>query len=214
MKALTLLKISLVNVVLLFSFNSVHAASAIGQLESLMSDFTNYSARFEQFSKDENGRKGEVSTGKMSVLRPNKFYWETLTPFPQLIVSDGQYIWIYDEDLEQATRKTVNADETNGAALILNGNVAALSKKFKISQLIDQGDEKLFELTPKSDSNFESIQLFFVGKTLQELMMKDVLGKQTSILLSNAKLNQKFRSRLFKFKPPKGTDVMIDENTN
>jgi len=214
MKVLTLLKISIVNVLLLFSLNSVYAASAVKQLESLMSDFTNYSARFEQFSKDENGRKGEVSTGKMSVLRPNKFYWETLTPFPQLIVSDGQYIWIYDEDLEQATRKTVNADETNGAALILNGNVAALSKKFKISQLIDQGDEKLFELTPKSDSNFESIQLFFVGKALQELMMKDVLGKQTTILLSNAKLNQKFRSSMFKFTPPKGTDVMIDDNTN
>lgn len=214
MKALTLLKVSVVNLLLLFSLNSVQAANAVQQLENLMSDFSNYSAQFEQFAKDENGRKGEVSTGKMSVLRPNKFHWETITPFPQLIVSDGEYIWIYDEDLEQATRKTVNADETNGAALILNGNVTALNKKFKISQLIDQGNEKLFELTPKGDSNFESIQLFFVGKTLQELMMKDILGKQTSILLSNAKLNQKFRSSLFKFKPPKGTDIMIDENTN
>jgi len=214
MKVLGLLKTLVINAILLFTMSSVQAATAVKQLESLMSNFSNYSAQFEQFTKDQQGRKGEVSKGRMSVLRPNKFYWETITPFAQLIVSDGKYIWIYDEDLEQATRKQVKADETNGAALILNGNVAALNRKFTISQLIDRGDEKLFELAPKTESNFESIQLFFVGKTLQELMLTDILGKQTSILLSNAQLNQTFESSLFEFEPPKGTDIMIDDNSN
>lgn len=199
---------------LLIATPVLSAATPVQQLEQLMSDFSNYSAQFEQFTRDEQGRVGEVSKGTMSVLRPNKFYWETLTPFPQLIVSDGQYIWIYDEDLEQATRKQVKENETNGAALILNGNVAALNKKFTISQLLDSNGEKLFELLPKTEGNFEKIQLFFVGKTLRELMLVDILGKQTSIILSEAKLNQKFSANLFSFTPPEGTDVMLDDNGN
>lgn len=214
MKLLEKLKVITILSSLLLAAQALQAATPVQQLEQLMSEFSNYSAQFEQFTKDEQGRTGEVSKGEMSVLRPNKFYWRTLTPFPQLIVSDGQYIWIYDEDLEQATRKQVSEDETNGAALILNGNVSALNKKFTISQLIDNNDEKLFELSPKAEGNFEKIQLFFVGKKLRELMLVDILGKQTSIILSEAKLNQRFSASLFSFTPPEGTDIMIDDSGN
>lgn len=175
-----------------------------------MQGFSNYSAEFEQYTKDEKGRKGEISKGSMNVQRPNKFRWQTRTPFPQLIISDGQFIWIYDEDLEQATRKKVEPSETNGAALILNGDLKALNKRFKITQLIDRQREKLFELVPKEEGNFEKIQLFFADKVIQELMLVDIFGKQTSIILTNAQLNKKFKSGLFKFTPPKNTDIMID----
>jgi outer membrane lipoprotein carrier protein len=188
----------------------VMAKSSVEQLEILMRGFSNYSANFEQYTKDEKGRKGEISTGRMNVQRPNKFRWETKEPFPQLIVSDGKNIWVYDPDLEQASRKQVSESETNGAALILNGDIKTLNKKFTITQLIDREREKLFELLPKQESNFERIQLFFAGKVMQELVLVDIFGKETTIVLKDAKLNQRTKSSLFRFKPPKGTDVMTD----
>lgn len=190
---------------------NLYASSAIQQLESLMAGFTSYSAQFEQYTKDDKGKKGEVSQGLMQVQRPNKFRWETKTPFPQLIVSDGENIWIYDEDLAQATRKKVQPGESNGAALILNGDLKALNKRFEISQIFDKKDEKLFELIPKEEGSFEKIQLFFAGGVIRELLLVDILGKQTTIILTNSKLNQNFKTSLFDFKPPKNTDVMIDE---
>ncbi len=188
----------------------VMAKSSVEQLEQLMRGFSNYSANFEQYTKDDKGRKGEISSGRMNVQRPNKFRWQTLEPFPQLIVSDGKNIWVYDPDLEQASRKKVSASETNGAALILNGDIATLNKKFTINQLIDRDREKLFELLPRQESNFERIQLFFAGKVMQELMLVDIFGKETTIILKDAKLNQRTKSSLFRFKPPKGTDIMTD----
>ena len=188
----------------------VMAKSSVEQLEVLMRGFSNYSANFEQYTKDEKGRRGELSTGRMNVQRPNKFRWETKEPFPQLIVSDGKNIWVYDPDLEQASRKQVSASETNGAALILNGDIQTLNKKFTINQLVDREREKLFELLPKQESNFERIQLFFAGKIMQELVLVDIFGKETTIILKDAKLNQRTKSSLFRFKPPKGTDVMTD----
>ena len=150
----------------------------------------------------------------MNIKRPSSFRWKTVTPFPQLIVSDGKYIWIYDQDLEQATRKKVTESETNGAALILNGNVAAISKKFNVTQIIDRDREKLFELLPKEEGNFEKIQLFFAGGILQELLLVDLFGQQTTIILTKAKLNQRFKPKLFQFIPPAGTDVMTDQGNS
>ncbi|MEM5528443.1 outer membrane lipoprotein chaperone LolA [Gammaproteobacteria bacterium AS21] len=190
---------------------NLFASSAIQQLESLMAGFTSYSAQFEQYTKDDKGKKGEISQGLMQVQRPNKFRWETKTPFPQLIVSDGENIWIYDEDLAQATRKKVQPGESNGAALILNGDLKALNKRFEISQIFDKKDEKLFELIPKEEGSFEKIQLFFAGGVIRELLLVDILGKQTTIILTSSKLNQNFKASLFDFKPPKNTDVMIDQ---
>jgi outer membrane lipoprotein carrier protein len=44
-----------------------------------------------------------VSTGEFVCDRPNRFRFEYLRPFPQLIVADGQRVWLYDPDLQQAT---------------------------------------------------------------------------------------------------------------
>lgn len=199
--------------VILMQAPVVLAQNSVKQLEQLMSGFVNYTASFEQYTKDEKGRKGEVSKGIMSVQRPNKFRWETNQPFPQLIVSDGSYIWIYDPDLEQATRKKVQESETNGAALILNGDIDTLNKRFKINQLIDNDREKLFELVPKKESNFEKIQLFFAAKVMQELMLVDIFGKSTTIILTNPQLNTVVEPGLFKFTPPEGTDLMTDADS-
>ena len=190
------------------------AANPLQQLEKLMAGFSSYSAQFEQYTTDESGRKGEISKGDMQVQRPNKFRWSTVSPFPQLIVSDGDYIWVYDPDLEQATRKKLLPGETNGAALILNGDVVALAKKFTISQLVDQRREKLFELVPREEGNFEKIQLFFADEVMQELMLLDVFGSKTTIVLTDTKLNPKLRADIFKFTPPQGTDIMLDGTDN
>ena len=108
----------------------------------------------------------------------------------------------------------MSASETNGAALILNGDMQAIKKKFNVSQIIDRQREKLFELLPKKEGNFEKIQLFFADGVIQELMLVDLFGKQTTIILTKAKLNQRFKPNLFKFKPPVGTDVMTDQGNS
>lgn len=201
-------------VLLLLNTGKGFASTAIDQLEQLMSGFSNYSANFEQYTEDEKGLRGEISKGSMNIKRPNSFRWKTTTPFPQLIVSDGNVMWIYDADLEQATRKKVSQSETNGAALILNGDVQAITEKFNVTQIIDREREKLFELLPKQESNFEKIQLFFANGVIQELMLVDLFGKQTTIILTKAKINQKFKPDLFKFNPPPGIDVMTDQGNN
>ena len=41
----------------------------------------------------------------MALERPGRFRWQTKEPMEQLVVADGQKMWVYDVDLEQVTVK-------------------------------------------------------------------------------------------------------------
>lgn len=190
------------------------AETPIESLKKVLKGYDRFSANFEQVTRKDQSNTAEVLKGSMKVARPGKFRWETDSPFPQLIVSDGEFVWIYDPDLEQATRKLADPKQTNGAALILNGNVAELAEKFEIYLPINEESEQLFELIPKdSQSSFQRIRLFFTHGVMSELMLQDVLGQQTTILLKDSVINEAMDASLFKFIPPKGTDVIVSNES-
>lgn len=192
-----------------------HAETPTESLKKVLKGYDRFSADFEQVTRSDRdkGNSAEVSKGSMKVARPGQFRWETASPFPQLIVSDGKHVWIYDPDLEQATRKPADPKQTNGAALILNGNVAELAEKFEIYLPINEENEQLFELLPKdAQSSFQRIRLFFSEGVMSELMLQDVLGQQTTILLKNSVINEPMDASLFRFTPPKGTDVIVSND--
>ena len=179
-------------------------------LKKVLKGYDRFSADFEQVTRKDQGATAEVLKGSMKISRPGLFRWETATPFPQLIVSDGEYVWIYDPDLEQATRKPADPKQTNGAALILNGDVAELAEQFEIYLPINEESRQLFELLPKdTQSSFQRIRLYFTQGVMSELMLQDVLGQQTTILLKDSVINEPMDASLFKFTPPNGTDVIV-----
>ncbi|MDB9687970.1 outer membrane lipoprotein chaperone LolA, partial [Acinetobacter baumannii] len=60
--------------------------------------------------------------GSMKVERPGKFYWETVSPSKQTIVTSGKTVWIYDPDLQQAVRQSLDDQVADTPALLLSGN--------------------------------------------------------------------------------------------
>jgi outer membrane lipoprotein carrier protein len=181
-------------------------------LKNVLKGYDRFSAEFEQMTRAEQSVTSEVSQGQFYVQKPGKFRWETYTPFPQTIVSDGEYVWIYDPDLEQATRKPVQSADANGAAMILNGDVDGLNEEYEIHQNKTSDTTQMFELTPRSDqSSFQKIRIFFNGGIMSELMLEDVLGQETTIMMQKPSINPAMDKQLFHFEPPEGVDVLISE---
>lgn len=189
-------------------------ADPVDQLASLLSGYDTFSARFEQFTLNEQNRPQESSSGHFSVMRPDRFVWITERPFPQQIVSDGEYIWIYDEDLEQATRKPADQGTETAPAMILNGRIHDLQSRYQI-ELVDAVDDvQVFDLTPRAEQEvlFSRIRLFFRDAVLAELMLDDSLGQRSSIQLLDARLNPELDPSQFEFRPPAGVDIILDEH--
>lgn len=187
---------------------------ASAELQVLLNSFTSMSAEFEQVSVAGDSRRTEQSTGELVVAKPNRFNWLAKEPFPQQIISDGEFVWIYDPDLEQATRKPADQQNAGVPALILNGQVEELRETYKIRLIHEADNNQLFELLPKSDQEiFTRVRLLFTDNVISELQLEDSLGQRSSVQFYDQQLNPQLSEDQFQFVIPEGTDVMYDQGT-
>ena len=66
----------------------------------------------------------------MMIARPGKFRWQIEQPYSQLLVGDGEKVWMHDPELRQVTVRKV------GAAL--GGSPAALLAGERDSELVEK----------------------------------------------------------------------------
>ena len=87
--------------------------------------------------------------GSMKVERPGKFYWETVSPSKQTIVTSGKTVWIYDPDLQQAVRQSLDDQVADTPALLLSGNTNQIMKSYRVTQ--PDKSKLYFTLFPKKE---------------------------------------------------------------
>ncbi len=193
---------------------SVQEQQAASQLSRLLNPLHYIQAGFSQHTLEASGKRIQESEGVMTVQRPNLFRWEVKKPFPQVVVSNGQKVWLYDMDLEQVTIQKLDARTNTTPALILSGETADLTRNFRVTESASNG-KSLFTLTPKGqDALFENLQLSFKGKTLREMMLTDALGAKTRIEFSDLSSSnkRKLAEKDFELYIPPGVDVIDDES--
>ena len=177
---------------------------AAKRLNSLLTNTKSMTANFSQTTK---GANSGTFKGSMSVQRPNNFRWETKSPSEQIIVANGSSMWIYDKDLEQATKQAVDSQVGNTPALLLSGDPSKIAQNFKITQ--PYANKNYYVLYPKSgDASFKSLSMSFSGGKPVMMVLNDTLGQTTSIKFSSIKMNPSINASQFKFTPPKGVDVI------
>lgn len=165
-------------------------------------------AGFTQTQTDERGETLGQSSGAMTLSRPGKFRWEYRAPTPQLIVTDGSKLWLYDRDLQQVTVRPA-AEALQGTPVALLSQKQTLTDSFVVSDLgAEQGARRL-RLTPKAkDSDFQSVDLWLKSATPVRMLFKDQLGGATDIRFSDIRSNGRVDAGLFRFQPPAGVEVI------
>ena len=131
-------------ILLLVLLNMPHflwADSAEQILDNVRKDLHTLSAEFIQYEIDPNDRMSEQSTGHMWLSSPDQFKWVYNTPAPQLIIANGDRIWIYDEDLEQVTIRQQDSTQ-NPLYVLLNKQQTEENYFIEIVQSADQQGEQ------------------------------------------------------------------------
>lgn len=207
---------SLILVSLSYS-NQVQAQTQIPattQLQQLLQQLQSLEGHFEQLTIDARGQRLHESQGQMRLAKPSKFYWETLNPYPQIVVSNGRQLWIYDPDLEQVSIQPLDTNLSNTPAIILTGQAQDLAQQFTINLSQDPNTDNTitFTLHPKqADSLFELLQLEFVNDKINALQLTDSLGQKTRIDLHLDNYNQPLPEAVFEFIPPAGVDILQEQ---
>ena len=185
--------------------SSTEIASAFQQL---LAPVKTLQAEFVQVTTDAGGRNIETTRGRMQLKRPQLFRWEVKDPFPQYFISNGRKIWINDIALKQVTVRRADQQASAMPAMILSGDTDKLVKNYQF-KLSASTEKQVFTLIPlQKDSLFESLQLIFIDRKLQKMLLSDSLGASTKISFSDIRVNLPIAEKQFVFVPPKGANIL------
>jgi outer membrane lipoprotein carrier protein len=185
------------------------AGPARDRLDAFLSDLTNLQAEFRQVLVDDDGRAADTSTGTVYLQRPGRFRWDYRDPYPQLIVADGEKIWLFDPDLSQVTVRSQQQSLGSTPAALLASD-RPVDESFLVTELPlrDDGSAWLALKPRDTSSSFEGIQVGFDANGLTAMELKDGFGQTTRLEFSDIQRNPELASDLFRFTPPDGVDVI------
>ena len=183
-------------------------AGALDQLHEFLKSTRTLKADFSQAVIGRGGQKPQQSSGVVAISRPGKLRWEIQKPYPQLIVGDGEKIWIHDPELQQVTVRKAGQAIGGSPAALLSGN-NDLEKNFTLKDAGESEGLVWVEAVPKvGDSGFESVRLGFAGNDLKAMELHDSFGQTTLIRFTKLERNPALPATLFKFTPPAGVDIV------
>jgi outer membrane lipoprotein carrier protein len=186
---------------------SAHASS-VDRFKAFLRTTQSARAAFEQKVYDRNRKLVQESSGNFVFLRPGKFRWVYAKPADQLIVGDGERVWIYDRDLNQVTvRKLTSALGSTPAALLAGSS--DVEDAFEFSDAGEHDGLEWLEAKPKErEAGFERIRMGFSTGGIQAMELLDHFGQTTVLRFSQLVRNPKIDPEQFRFDPPKGADVL------
>jgi outer membrane lipoprotein carrier protein len=184
-----------------FTVTADQVSDYFGGLKTFEADFT-------QRVVDANGEILQDAGGEVWISKPGRFRWNYHTPYQQLIVADGEQLWNYDVDLEQASVSPVDDTLTSTPAMLLSG-LRPLSEVMNTKSLGSEDGLDRYQLDPKDhDAAVELVTIGFRNKQLEVIEVRDGFGNQTQIRFTGIKLNQPLNPELFRITLPAGTDII------
>jgi outer membrane lipoprotein carrier protein len=192
----------------LLFFAGTAQATSLERFRSFVRDIQSARADFEQKVHDRSGKLTQESKGSFVFQRPGLFRWIYAKPVDQVIVGDGQRVWIHDRDLNQVTvRKLSNALGSTPAALLAGS--ADIEKAFELSDAGAKDGLEWLEAKPRErEAGFERVRMGFDADGLRAMELYDHFGQRTVLRFLNLRRNPKVDKSEFRFEPPKGADVL------
>jgi outer membrane lipoprotein carrier protein len=182
-------------------------ADAVDSLKEFVRDVKTGSAQFSQTVTSPDGAKKKTSSGSFEFARPNRFRFAYAKPFEQVIVADGQKVWIYDADLNQVTSRKFSAALGATPAALLAG--VALDKDFDLTAQPSAGGLDWVLATPKAkEGAFQSVRVGFKGKELAAVEIVDSFSQRSLLQFTKMVSNPTLPPDTFKFSVPNGADVI------
>jgi len=187
--------------------SGVARADAVGRLRAFVSDVKSGKASFTQTVTSADGTRSKTSSGEFEFVRPNRFRFAYTKPYEQVIVADGQRVWIYDADLDQASsRPLAKAIGATPAALLAGGT---LDEDFVLADDGSSDGIDWVRATPKAkDGPFRSMRIGFRGAELAAVDIVDAFGQRSLLRFGGMVANAALPPERFRFVPPKGAAVV------
>lgn len=193
------------------------AAMAMEKLKAWDSALETLKAQFTQeVHFTEAGLKQSIE-GTLSYAKPNLLRIEHLKPSRQLVVTDKKDIWIYKPEDKQAVRTQWDAwrrtQDQNFSGILDFGNYSSLAARNEI-KVSGGGDgvPTVVTFIPRSGKGYSLTLTLSAEDYFPTEAELTVDGTIIRTRLGAVEKNGKIDKAVFKFSPPKGTEVLEFKN--
>ena len=177
-------------------------ADAGAELLERLAALGHLAADFTQAQYGPGGKLLEQATGHVRLLRP-KFRWEVASPYPQIIVADGDELSVYDPDLEQVVVRPI--DEALGGYALGAAHQLHLGPERGLSgQPAGRGRVQLAAKIRRRPDRGGGLGLW--RNQLRELIIRDSLGHRTDIAFNRFQDASVIESADFNLDLPPGVE--------
>jgi NAD+ synthase (glutamine-hydrolysing)/outer membrane lipoprotein carrier protein len=184
------------------------AADTLDGLVTFLHDTKTLSADFTQTYPQANEKK--TAHGKVFLQKPGKFRWEYNKPYEQLIVGDGQKIWVYEPDLQQVSVKAQDDALGKTPASILSGGIN-IREDFTVGETRHMAGLEWITLIPKqADATFKKINFGLAESRIKKMALTDQFDAETEFTFDALHINPTLDPGLFVFSAGANVDVIGD----
>jgi len=164
--------------------------------------------------------QAQEAQGRVYLKKPDKMRWEYETPEEQLILADGEFLWIYDPSLNQVIRHRWEQGYRSRIPALFLAGLGKLEREFSFSLPTsppsgqDSPSKYWLRLVPR-DPGLNLTELILGVERDSFLVVeshaRDRLGNVTRFYFSHVKINQGIPDRLFHFERPEGAEQLDSE---
>lgn len=183
-------------------------ADALQDLLHILEPIQGFSAQFSQDTFNAQQVVQQHNEGELVAQTPNHFYWKTVEPFPQEIITDGKTLWVYDPDLQQVTIKPFDENYARTPAMLFAGNAQHIAEQFSVEKISDK--PLTFRLLPKTGQKdlFVSMDMTFENSQPVSMIINDAMQQKSVLNFSHVSINPDTKPDKFSFIAPAGVDVL------
>lgn len=150
------------------------------------------------------------SKGKVAFEKPNRMRWDYAPPDTQLIVGDGETLWIYQPDDKQVIKAPLNQAFQARTPMNFLSGLGHVEQDFDPSLEKETPETWVLRLVPKQDKGIGTLTLTVrkADASVAEARIDDPLGTITRMQLTGEERNVPLDAGIFHFTPPAGVDVV------
>lgn len=197
----------MIKFVILFFF-SLNGFAHNDNLEKFLSNLNSFEAGFVQEVKDFSNQIIDKSSGKVIFLKPNFFRWTYQVPSENEIISDGEFLYLYDPDLKQVIESRLDGQLNMSPAMLL---VSENIHEFFNTRLLKNSQNIMeFVAQPKNDESafFKQVIFIFDNNQLNIMKVLDNFDNLTTIKFHKIIQNKDINEARFLFNYPDDIDVI------
>ncbi len=190
------------------------------KIESRYEHTIDLSADFTQTLLIEGFKTPMQSSGRVSIKKPGRLYWEYRDPQKEHVYVDGERVAFYTPAHNQVIQATLSRLAESRAPLLLLQGATRLREHFELEPVqhgdaLDNDGLQRLGLRPKEDRGAESKRRIVIGVDsknhyIQTLVMHEPNGNVTTIHFSNITANSNLPDSLFQCDMPADVEIIQD----